>query len=78
MLKVLGKQFNRHEIAWTCVNPSIISEVEAASGDDAMSVGMMGEILCPGVQHQYKTRRGTEMPMILGKVEQGLGTGMEK
>lgn len=56
--------------------PSI--EGDAAARDDAMEVGMIGEVLAPAVQHRDETDPGAEMSGICGDGAQRLGGRLEQ
>ena len=51
---------------------------ETAGGEYAVDVRMMLQSLVPGVQHAEEANLGTEMPGIVGDLEQSLSTGMKQ
>ena len=51
---------------------------ESTGGDHTMDMGMMLELLIPGVQHAEETDLGAEMPGIAGDFEQSFGAGAEQ
>ena len=50
---------------------------DAASGNDAVDVGMKLQALIPAMEHAEETDLGTEMPWIAGDFKQSLCTGVE-
>ena len=48
-------------------------ERQSAGGNETVQVGMMSEVLRPGVQHGKHTDACTEMTWIGGDLQQGLG-----
>ncbi len=51
---------------------------DAASGNDAVDVGMKLQALIPAMEHAEETDLGTEMPWIASDLKQGLCTGVEE
>ena len=51
---------------------------DAASGNDAVDVGMKLQALIPTVEHAEETDLGTEMPWITSDFKQGLSTGVQE
>ena len=51
---------------------------EAASGNDAVDMGMKLQALIPAMEHAEEADLGTEMPWIAGDFKQGLGAGVEE
>jgi len=51
---------------------------ETTGGKYAVDVRMMLQSLVPGVQHAEEANLGTEMPGIVGNLEQSLSTGMKQ
>ncbi len=51
---------------------------DAASGNDAVDVGMKLQALIPTMEHAEETDLGTEMPWIAGDFKQSLCTGVEE
>ena len=51
---------------------------DAASGNDAVDVGMKLQALIPAMEHAEETDLGTEMPWIAGDFKQSLCTGVEE
>ena len=51
---------------------------DAASGNDAVDVGMKLQALIPAMEHAEETDLGTEMPWITGDLKQGLGAGVKE
>ena len=59
-------------------DPAFTIERQAAAGDDAVHMGVMGHGRAPGVQHQGRADAGTQMFWIGGDRAQGLGGGLEQ
>lgn len=51
MFEAFPQNLDRQEVARTGVDPTLGIRGEPACRDDAMDVGVMGEVLRPGVQH---------------------------
>src|SRR5271165_2997201 len=60
------------------VDPSGVIQRESTGGDHAMDMGMMLELLIPGVQHAEETDLGAQVPGIARHFEQGCGAGAEQ
>lgn len=56
---------NRNEEALAAGYPTIFVTRQSTSGDDAMDMGMIHEILTPGVQDADKADASTEMLRIV-------------
>ena len=50
-------------------------ERQSAGGNEAVQVGMMSQVLRPGVQHSERADACAEMTGIGGDLQQGLGSG---
>src|SRR5664280_877059 len=60
------------------VDPVGVIQRESTRWDHAMDMGMMLELLIPGVQHAKETDLGAEMSGIASHFEQGCGAGAEQ
>ncbi len=58
--------------------PAGVVERESAGRHDAMDMGMVLELLIPGMEHTEETDMGAQMFRITGNFEQGFGTGTEQ
>ncbi len=58
-------------------DPTFTVERQAAAGDDAVHMGVMGHRRAPGMQHQGCADTGTQMPGVGSNRAQGLGSGLE-
>ena len=68
-----GEHAHRQEEAEWTGDPACLVRCDAATGDDAVQVGMMVQRLAPGVQHRYRaldTRLGT-LQLRIPKLRQG-------
>jgi hypothetical protein len=61
-----GEDAHRDQKARACGDPAILRSVEAATGDDAMEVGVKEEGLGPGMQHGDRARRRSEPALAHG------------
>src|SRR5271169_7084384 len=66
---------NREEEAVRGIDPSGAIESQAASGNDVMHMGMMLEVLSPGVEHAEKSDVGSQVLRIASKSEHRRSTG---
>ena len=53
-------------------------ETQPASGNDAMDMGVVTELLIPTVQHTEETNFRAEVSGILSNLQKCLGTGPEQ
>ena len=60
------------------VDPVGVIQRESTGWDHTMDMGMMLELLIPGVQHVKETDLGAEMSGIASQFEQGCGAGAEQ
>src|SRR5271165_5236731 len=60
------------------VDPVGVIQRESTRWDHAMDMGMMLELLIPGVQHAEEADLGAEMSGIASHFEQGCGAGAEQ
>src|ERR1019366_3113696 len=60
------------------VDPVGVIQRESTGGDHAMDMGMMLQLLIPGVQHAEETDLGAQMSGIASHFEQGCGAGAEQ
>ncbi len=63
---------HRQEEARLAGHPAVAGGRQAATGDDAVDVGMVGQGRAPGVQHQGRADLGAEVLGIGGDGRQGL------
>jgi len=66
------------ELVVTGANPASVVRRQATSGDDAMDVGMMLQLLVPGVQDTEKADLGAEMLGVGSDSKQCLGAAAEQ
>jgi hypothetical protein len=78
MLEAFAEDLHRKEEAGTGVDPAEGIGGESTRSDDAMNVGVMGKVLCPGVQDGSETDLGAEVTRISGDIDKGLGGGLEE
>ena len=69
---------HRQEEVWPTGDPTLAVERDAATGNDAVEVGVMGQRRAPGVEHRGEADAGAEMLGIGGDGDQGLGGGLEQ
>src|SRR5271165_5961169 len=60
------------------VDPAGVIQRKSTGRDHAMDMGMMLELLIPGVQHAEETDLGAQMSGIASHFEQGCGAGAEQ
>ena len=70
--------FGEKEARAPGMHPVRVIPSEAAGGYDAVNVGVMLQLLVPGVEDAEEADLGTEMPGICGDLEQRLGAGAEQ
>ena len=58
--------------------PAGVVEGESAGRHDAMDVGMVFQLLIPGMEHTEEADMGAQMFPITSNFEQGFGAGMEQ
>jgi len=63
------------EEAWRGIDPSGTVESQAAGGNDVVNMGMMLEVLSPGVEHAEEPYVGSEVPGIAGQFEHRRSAG---
>lgn len=78
VLKALTEDLHREEVSRTGWDPPMRIGGEAASGDDAVDMGVMGEVLRPGVQNGSEANISAEVLRVSGDRQQGLRGGMEE
>jgi hypothetical protein len=61
--------------AATGAEPAGMVEGESAGGDHAMDMGMMLQLLVPGVEDTEEADLGAQMPGMASDFEQSLGAG---
>ena len=76
--KKASQHSNRQEESGTARDPSISIGRESATGDHAMEVGMMEQVLAPAVKYGEESDLGAEMFGIGGDGAQGLRRGSEE
>jgi hypothetical protein len=69
---------DRQEETWRRGKPSGAIERESASGDDAMQVGMMLQVLSPGVQDTEQSDIGSQVLRVASDFEQRCGSGVKE
>src|SRR5271165_4199291 len=60
------------------VDPVGVIQRESTGGDHTMDMGMMLELLIPGVQHTEETDLGAQVPGIARDLQQSCGAGAEQ
>jgi len=63
-------------VAW--LDPVGVIDRQSAGGHHTMDMGMMLELLIPGVEHAKEADLGAQMFGIASDFEKGLGTGLEQ
>ena len=58
-------------------NPAGVILCQAAGRDDAVNMGMVQQLLIPGVQYAEESDLGAQVFRIAGDLEQSLGAGAE-
>lgn len=76
--KVSREHPDRKEEPRAAGDPPLAGGVEAATGYDAVKVGMKAEGLSPGVQHRHKSKLGAKMFWVLRDRAQGPCCGLEQ
>jgi hypothetical protein len=61
-----GQHFNRQKEVRSAGNPTLAIERKATAGHHAMQVGMMQEVLSPGVEHGEKANLSAQVLGIDG------------
>src|SRR4029077_18478475 len=80
--KLAAKNLSEHgngkkeaRVRW---NPTRVVERQSAGGHHTMGVGVMFELLIPGVEHTEEADLGAEMFGIASDLEEGFGTGLQQ
>ena len=73
-----AEDFLREEEAVVRGDPAGVIGSEAASGYDAVDMGMMLQSLVPGVEHAEEADLGAEVTRVAGDLEQGFATGAKQ
>jgi len=80
--KLTAKNLSEHRdgkkeasVRW---NPTRVVERQSAGGHHTMGVGVMFQLLIPGVKHSEEADFGAEMLGIAGDFEEGFGTGLQQ
>ena len=66
--------FDRQEEAGRGIDPSGTVESQAAGGNDVVNMGMMLEVLSPGMEHAEESDVGSKVLGIASQFEHGRGT----
>src|SRR6266568_1171426 len=66
---------NRQEETWRRIDPSGTIESEAASGNDVVDVGMMFEVLSPGMEHAEESDVRSQVLGIVSQFEHSCCAG---
>jgi len=74
----LAECFDGQEESARRVYPSGTIESQTSRGNDVVYMGMMLEVLSPGVEHAEESNIGTEMLGIASEFEQRSGAGAEE
>ena len=59
-------------------DPASVAPSEAASGDDAVDMGMMLQSLIPGMEHAEESDLGSKVAGIASDLQQGLSAGVKQ
>ena len=70
--------FRKKEAIISGAHPMGMIARQAASGDDAVNVGMMLQLLIPGVEDAEEADLGAEVLRVRGNFDQGLGAAAEQ
>src|SRR5665213_873892 len=76
--KDAAEHLDRQEETVSRRDPACVVGGEAASGGDAVDMGMMLEPLVPGVEHAEESDLRAEVAGIAGDLKQGRGTGLKE
>ncbi len=66
---------NRQKEARRGIDPSGTIESKAAGGNDVVHMGMMLEVLPPGMKHTQKSDIGSQVPGLASQLEHRRGAG---
>lgn len=78
MLEALAEHLHGQEVVGTGMDPAPGIGGKSTGGDEAVNVGMMGEVLRPGVQHRGEADLSAKVTRIRSNLQQGLSRGMEE
>ena len=76
--EAFGQRLDGDEEGGSAREPGGVIRGESAGGDNAVQMGVEGEILGPRVEDQQEAGKGAEEAGIGGEFEQGLGAGLEQ
>lgn len=78
MFKAFAEHLHGQEEVRAGVDPATAIGGKAAGRDDAVDVGVMGEVLRPGMEDGGEANVGAEMTRVGRDIEEGLGRSMEQ
>ncbi len=73
-----GQDSHRQEESWSTSDPALAIGGESSTGNDAMNMRMVEQVLPPGVEYGEESDFGTQVLGIGGDGAQRLGCGTEK
>jgi len=73
-----GEDFDGEKETGAAADPALVVAGQAAAGDDAMHMGVMQQVLSPGVEDGKETEPGAEVFGVGGEGEQGGGAGAKQ
>jgi len=73
-----AEDFDGQKESVRCGDPALVVGTESAGRDDAVNMGMVQQLLIPGVQYAEESDLRTKVFGISGDLEQGLGAGAEQ
>jgi len=73
ILEELRQDPNRKEESLSTGNPALFLRGQTTAGDDTMNMGMVHEILSPGVNNSDEADVGAETLGVPGQFQKGLG-----
>jgi hypothetical protein len=72
-----AEDFDGQKEVGLCGDPALVVGAQSPSRDDAVNMGMVQQLLIPGVQHAEKSDLCAQVFGIAGDLEQSLGAGAE-
>lgn len=72
-----AEDFNGQKEAGLCGDPALAVGTQTSGRDHAVNMGMVQQLLIPGVQHAEESDLRSQVFRIAGDLEQGLGAGPE-
>src|ERR1035437_4972313 len=73
-----AEDFDGQKEAVRCGDPALVVGTESAGRDDAVNMGMVQQLLIPGVQYAEESNLRTQVFGISGDLEQSFGVDAEQ